>query len=155
DAKDRFKGKHVVIQGAGLSASDAAVAAFEIGGAEKVTILSRHGKMRELRGNTSAYTPRHLTIENLEARARAAGVTERDESGRIRFRLQDVIDLGRKEMQDIYTRSGQADRITPQAIADAIAPDNPQAYLQERIREIDEGKELPWRSVLNSLAPVR
>lgn len=154
-ARDALKGKNVAIQGAGLSAADAAIAAIEIGGADKVTMFSHHGKMRELRGKTAPYNPSYLTIENLEQRALEAGVTARGEDGKIQFRLQDVLELGKQEIELAHARAGQLERVTPQGWTEAFTPSQPLAYMKARIAEVEQGKEIPWRSVLNSLAPVR
>lgn len=127
----------LLIKGTGLTATDVAVTALESGKYKKVVMASRRGHLRGLRGAKSPYTPQVLTMERLEAQYGKDGPIP----------LDGVLKLFQEEMEKAYARPLDWER--------AVAPRNMQAWLRNQAMQVNAGKELRWRSVLDSLDSVR
>ena len=127
-------GSTLLIKGTGLTAYDIAIAALEGDVYDKVTMASRRGNIRMVRGRTAPYDRKFLTLENLES---LAGGPKNC------FRLQDVLSLLGQELREIYGRDIEIDVTT--SVSDIID------LLEHNIGKSESGEEMLWRSLVLSI----
>lgn len=123
----------MLISGSGLTAYDTAILALESGKYRQVIISSRRGCLRRVRGRTTKYTIKHLTLQNLE---KLAGPENP-------FRLKHVIELLKKELEHAYGHS----ILWP----DSFSSMEVIQQLQSDIDTVEAGHILLWRSIYSSI----
>ena len=134
----KIKGKTVFIKGTGLSAIDAAIITLELG-AKKVTMFSRHGKLRSLKGPWKERPLVYLTLENLEKLAKSY-VSDRNY-----FRLEHLAQLMTKELEAAGMEVDWQE---------VISPKDPVKTAFEELERCKSGKEFVWRSIFESSFPI-